>query len=75
MSTPTSTELTILTPKYLQVASATSYSGLSRAKLYELMAEGQIRSISVRQKGRIRGRRLISVESLDAFLKSFEDAE
>ena len=73
MDTPTSTELTILQPKYLRIPAAVSYSGMSRAKLYQLMAEGQIKSISVRRKGRVRGLRMILAESLDHFLASFEE--
>jgi hypothetical protein len=57
-----------LQPRWLKVLPAVSYSGLSRAKLYVLMAEGQIKSASVRSRGRSRGIRVIDRLSLDEFL-------
>jgi hypothetical protein len=72
MDTPTSSETTAVRPKYLRVPAACAYSGLSRALLYQLMVD-QIKSICVRKKGNVRGIRLISVESLDAFLESFHE--
>jgi hypothetical protein len=57
-----------LQPRWLKVPAAVSYSGLSRAKLYVLMAEGQIKSASVRSRGRSRGIRIIDRLSLDEFL-------
>jgi hypothetical protein len=57
-----------LQPRWLKVYAAVSYSGLSRARLYVLMSEGQIRSASVRSRGRSRGIRLIDRLSLDEFL-------
>jgi Helix-turn-helix domain len=71
MSTHASVDVTTLPVKWLRLPAACAYSGMSRAKLYELMAEGRIKGISVRKKGNLRGLRLISAESLDAFLESF----
>jgi hypothetical protein len=71
MNTHTSTDVTTLPAKWLRLPAACAYSGMSRAKLYELISEGQIKSICVRKKGNIRGLRLLSAESLDAFLESF----
>jgi Helix-turn-helix domain len=70
MDLPTSTEVTALPVKWLRIPAACAYSGMSRAKLYQLMAEGQIKSICVRKKGNVRGLRLLSAESIDAFLES-----
>jgi hypothetical protein len=41
---------------------------ISRARLYQLLADGSIRSILLRQKHSIRGIRLISVASIEAYL-------
>jgi hypothetical protein len=57
-----------LQPRWLKVPVAVSYSGLSRAKLYILMAEGLVKSASVRSRGRSRGIRVIDRLSLDEFL-------
>jgi hypothetical protein len=59
-----------LRPRWLKVPAAVSYSGLSRAKLYLLLASGEIRSASVRVKGKIRGIRVIDRESIDEFLSN-----
>jgi hypothetical protein len=64
-ATPTTAEI-----KWMRVPDAVRYSGMSRAKLYVLMAEGQIKTACVRRKGNIRGLRLFSIESIDAFLES-----
>lgn len=68
-TTPTTAQI-----KWMRVPDAVRYSGMSRAKLYQLMAEGKIKTASVRQKGNLRGLRLFSVESIDAFLESFVEA-
>jgi hypothetical protein len=46
-----------------------------RAKLYELLARGEIKSFLLKDKGAIRGMRLIDRDSLDAYLqKAAEEA-
>ena len=67
--TPTTAQI-----KWMRVPDAVRYSGMSRAKLYQLMAEGKIKTASVRQKGNLRGLRLFSGESIDAFLESFVES-
>jgi hypothetical protein len=42
--------------------------GLSRAHCYRLSAEGKIRSASLRERGKTRGRRLWFLPSIRAFL-------
>jgi hypothetical protein len=49
-------------------------SGLSRSMLYQLATLGKIRTISLRREGNLRGKRLISVESLRHYLRTL-DAE
>jgi hypothetical protein len=58
-----------LVARWLRVPVAVTYSGLSRARLYTLLAEGQIRSASIRAKGRRRGIRLIDRLSIDQFIE------
>jgi hypothetical protein len=45
------------------------YSGLRRGALYALWHEGLIETISIRRKGRARGRRLIVAETLRNYLR------
>jgi hypothetical protein len=46
------------------------YSGLSRAKLYELAGAGKIRSVSIREPGQVKGTRLFNLESTLTFIES-----
>jgi hypothetical protein len=60
-----------LEPRWLKVGAAVRYSGISRAVLYRILAEGKIRSSSLRSRGALRGIRLIDRASLDAYIESF----
>jgi hypothetical protein len=60
-----------LEPRWLKVNAAVSYSGISRAVLYRILAEGKIRSSSLRSRGALRGIRLIDKASLDAYIESY----
>jgi hypothetical protein len=60
-----------LEPRWLKVGAAVSYSGISRAVLYRILAEGKIRSSSLRSRGALRGIRLIDRASLDAYIEPF----
>jgi hypothetical protein len=59
-----------LEPRWLRVPAAVTYSGISRAKLFVLMAEGQIKSASITSAGKSRGIRVIDRLSIDKFLSS-----
>ena len=48
------------------------YSGLSRAKLYELAGGGHIRSVSIRQSGQTKGTRLFHLQSILDFIAKCE---
>ncbi len=61
---------TNLQPEWLRVSDACRYSSISKAKLYDLINRGQIRSVSLRERGQIKGTRLISADSLRRFLES-----
>ena len=55
---------------WLRVKEACSFSRLSKPKLYQLINAGKIKSVSLRERGQIRGTRLISFDSLRHFLDS-----
>lgn len=55
-------------PEWLRVPQACQLFGLSRSKLYELITDGRIRSVSLRDRGQVRGCRLISYDSLATYL-------
>lgn len=48
------------------------YSGFSRAKLYELAAEGKIESRSIRKPGQVKGTRLFKLQSILDFIEGCE---
>jgi len=50
------------------------YFGLSRARFYKAEALGEIKMISVRQRGALRGVRLVVYDSVRAFIRR-ADAE
>jgi hypothetical protein len=51
------------------------YSGLSRAKLYELVGRGVIRSFSLREPGNLKGCRFFHLQSILDFLERAEQKE
>ena len=59
----------VLQARWLRIPAATNYSGFSRARLYVLLAEGQIKSASIRARGKNRGIRVVDKESIDRFLE------
>ena len=56
--------------EWLRVQEACEYSRLSKPLLYRLMNRGLIRNVSLRERGRVRGARLISFDSLRQYLES-----
>lgn len=66
-----STQTAPLPPReWLRVKEACEYSRLSKPKLYELLNRGLIKSVALRERGQIKGTRLISFDSLRQFLES-----
>jgi hypothetical protein len=63
-----------LNPRWLRIPSAVKYSGLSRSRLYELLAQGRIKSICVKSHNdALRGVRLVDRESIDLFMESLHE--
>jgi hypothetical protein len=61
-----------LNPRWLRIPSAVKYSGLSRSRLYELLAQGRIRSICLKaHRDALRGVRLVDRESIDLFMEVY----
>jgi len=70
LSTSPSITTTTTPIQWLQVQEAVRLFGLSRSYLYELIAAKKIASVCLRKSPNIRGKRLISAESLNAFIES-----
>lgn len=59
-----------LEPEFFGVQEACRWSNIGRTNIFALIKAGHIRSINLRQPGRVKGRRLIHVASLRAYLLS-----
>lgn len=57
-------------PEWLRVKEACTFSRLSKPKLYDLINRSLIKSVSLKERGQVKGTRLISFDSLRAFLES-----
>ena len=57
-------------PEWVRVPEAVKISGLCRSSIYELIGAGKIKSFSKRDRGALRGIRLISYDSLVEFLEN-----
>lgn len=63
-------DTTIKPVKWFRVEAAVRTYGISRSTIYELLKQGRVKSASLRKPGNISGSRLISAESLDAYIES-----
>jgi hypothetical protein len=64
-----------LHPRWLRIPSAVRYSGLSRSRVYELIAEGSIKSICLKShRDALRGVRLVDRESVGLFMERPQEA-
>ena len=59
-----------LPKEWLRVSEAVQFSRISKPKLYDLMNRSLIKSCSLKERGMVRGTRLISFDSLKSFLDS-----
>jgi hypothetical protein len=59
-----------LPQEWLRVKEACSYSRLSKPKLYDLFNRGLVKTVSLKERGQVKGSRLVSFDSLKAFLES-----
>jgi hypothetical protein len=57
-------------PEWLRPKDVPKYFGIGRSKTYELLATGKVKSVSLRKRGQKHGTRLISYDSLAAYLES-----
>jgi len=67
------TESANVQPVWLRVPQAVQLTGLSRSKVYELLAAKRIKSASLRDSGQRHATRLIDRASLLAFIESHVD--
>ena len=56
-------------PEFVDCEGLEAGWGIKRSLAYQLLADGKIRGVSLRRRGRSRGKRLFSVDSIRAFLR------
>lgn len=64
-----STHTTIPRPEWGDARRVTLIFGLGKSTLYRLADEGKIRTSSLRERGKLRGKRLFSLDSIAAFIE------
>jgi len=57
-------------PEWLRIPEAKRIFGIGRSTLYVLIGSGKVKSCSLRRRGTMRGIRLISYDSLAAFIRN-----
>ena len=67
-----SNPVVVINPEWLRLPDAVKFSGLSRSLLYQNFdyVGGKIKTRNIRQRNKIRGIRLVNVDSLRAFIES-----
>jgi hypothetical protein len=61
---------THLNPEFVDCTGLEAGWGIKRSLAYQLLNDGKIRGVSLRRRGRLRGKRLFSVDSVRAYLAS-----
>lgn len=56
-------------PEWADCKGITRIFGIGKSTLYRLEAEGKIRSSSLRERGKLRGKKLFSCDSVAAFIE------
>jgi len=63
-------------PEFIDCKGLEAGWGIKRSLAYQLLSDGKIKGVSLRRRGRSRGKRLFSVDSVRQFLrKQMEVAE
>ena len=59
-----------LRPEWCDARRIAQIYGICKSTLYRLADEGRIRTSSLRERGKVRGKRLFSTDSIAAFIES-----
>lgn len=70
-SAPQAADTSNLPPELLSVKEAARIFALSQSRIYKLIAENAIATIHLRERGMVKGRRLIVYQDLKAYLMQY----
>jgi len=62
-------------PEWADAKNITRIFGIGKSTLYRLESEGKIRSSSLRERGKLRGKKLFSCDSIAAYIEKMASAE
>jgi hypothetical protein len=62
-------------PEFVDCRGLEAGWGIKRSLAYQLLQDRKIRGVSLRRRNQVRGKRLFSVDSVRAFLRSQMDSE
>ena len=74
-TTPAIATETKLNPEFAGYKKIRELFDLSRTHLYRLSCEGRVRSVCLRERGKVRGRRLYDVQSVRNYLAANLETE
>jgi len=57
-------------PEWGDAKAVRAYFGICKSTLYRLADEGKVRSSSLRERGKLRGKRLFSMDAIAAYIES-----
>lgn len=60
-------------PEWLRPKEVPMHFGIGRSKFYEILATGKVKTVSLRKRGQKHGTRLVSYDSLSAYLESIAE--
>jgi hypothetical protein len=60
---------------WLTVKEATGYRKMSRSRLYNMIADQAVRTVSIKRRGKTRGKRYVSKTSLDSYFDTMCESQ
>jgi len=72
MDTATANNIKTVDPEFLRPGDVYDRYRIKRGQLYRLIESGKVRSVCLRERGKVRGARLVVHDSLRAYIFSHE---
>lgn len=69
-NTANSQSATSIQPEWIRITEACRFASVTKPVMYDWMRRGLVKNFSNRQRGQIKGARLVNLDSLRRFLES-----